>query len=1065
MQFGKRSFIVFTIIYHSLRVQGQAVESPDFIPQVVPNAPNSSSISKYGNYKVSLFSGVPDISIPLYEINIGQLKVPISLSYHSSGIQVTEAASWVGLGWSLNTGAQVTRRVMGNGPDEAGDGYLNHAPIDASTIDLTTESGKYFMDVLNTSRKDVEPDVFSYSLNDKSGKFFFNGPNNFQITPIPYSPVSIKYIFSPSQLKFNITDETGINYHFGSTKEVTTSDNGGSERTVTSAWMIDTVLSADKQDTISYAYTYQSAVTLNDYSETWVVDDDVYLYNSLETPYQPNPNAYIGQTNISPFTTEACPSQINYKNGKVVFNLAGTPRKDIPAYKNLNNIQVYNYDFKSNQYLLARTIVFYESYFMQGSDTTTRRLRLDSVSVISNDNLATQTYRFAYNSLSLPKQNSRSRDLWGYYNGKLNNSLIPQQQIDYISGSNGSGYTTPQGTILIGSNIANGRDPDPAYNQACMLKRVYFPTGGYSDFTFETNQYLNDGVVTLTGGLRIKSIAYYSNPSAAAAITSYQYDKSRVNFKLPNYSWFVIQGYSKFYAANGGPALSAAKRVRTYLANPSIDIIPYDATSVVYPVVTEYMGDANNNTGKTVYKFRDTPDGVEVPWAKPVVENHAYGRGQLLSKLVYRNKGALGFQLLHEEENTYTAFLPTQYNLAGFSYKKSGVLDGAGVPADWNYSGMYKFGNYSIFSDDNYITNEVVIDYDQNDSTRSVSKSTSYEYGNIIHQQITKATTIDSKGDTYIVNNKYPADYLNGTSTGNAVLDTMLNANMQTGVIEKWDSLIATGNSGIINGQLSVYRQLSPGVIKLDNRRKLDVPGAVTDFVRSRVTAGVLQFDPRYSTLVTMNNYDSYSNISQYTGRDAVPVAFIWDYHGLFPVAKADNAAISDIAYTSFEADGQGAWTFAGATQPDAGAPTGGRSYSLSGGAISKSGLSAAKNYIVSYWTRNATAFTIAGTVSGFPVKGKTIGAWTYFEHKITGQTAVSLAGTGIIDELRLYPDAARMTTYSYDPMVGQTSQCDINNRVTYYDYDGLQRLKDIRDQDGNIVKTYQYHYNNYQQF
>jgi hypothetical protein len=340
-----------------------------------------------------------------------------------------------------------------------------------------------------------------------------------------------------------------------------------------------------------------------------------------------------------------------------------------------------------------------------------------------------------------------------------------------------------------------------------------------------------------------------------------------------------------------------------------------------------------------------------------------------------------------------------------------------------------------------------------------------YQYGNIIHQQVTKATTIDSKGNTYITTNKYPADYLNGTSTGNTVLDAMLGANMQSPLIEKWDSLITGNNSGVIDGQLNVYRQLTPGIVKADNRRKLELSGIVTDFVSSGINAGTLQFDPRYNPLVTMNNYDNYSNLSQYTTRNGIPMAFIWDYQGEFPVAKTENAAVSDIAYTSFEGDGKGSWTFSGVGQTDAGAPTGGRSYSLSGGAISRSGLSAAKNYIVSYWTKNATAFTITGTISGFPLKGKTIGAWTYYEHKISGQSSVSLAGTGFIDELRLYPDGARMTTYSYDPMVGQTSQCDINNRVTYYDYDGLQRLKDIKDQDGNVIKTYQYHYNNYQQF
>lgn len=1063
MQFGKCSLIIFTIIC-SIKAQGQS--NPDFIPQVVPNAPNSSSIAKFGNYKVSYFTGLPDISIPLYEIKVGQLNIPISLSYHSSGIQVTQSASWVGLGWSLSTGAGITRRIMGNGPDENGDGYLHQPITDANTIDLNTASGISFMDGLSTLRKDFEPDVFSYSLNDNEGKFFFNGVNNFQVTPIPYSPVAIKYTSSPSQLKFNITDANGINYRFGSNKEVSTTTNGGVDRPVTSAWMIDTVISTDRQDTISYAYTYQSAVTLHDFSETWRIDDDVTYIVNPALAYTPNPNTYIGSTQISAYTTEACPSQINFKNGKVIFNLAGTQRSDIPGYKSLDNIQVFDYDYESNQYLLARTIVFYDSYFMQGTDTTTKRLRLDSLSIIGNDALAIQTYRFAYNPLSLPVQSSKSRDIWGYYNGKANDMLIPQQQVEYIPGANGSGQTTPQGTIQIGSSVPNSRDVDTGYNQACMLNKIYYPTGGYSAFTFETNRYLNQGVITLAGGLRIKSIAHYSDPSLQPTLTTYQYDQSRVNFRLPDYSWVNNQEFYQIITQDvEGPTLNSTKRVRTFVANPNIDIIPYDAAPVVYPIVTEYMGDANINTGKTVYKFRDFQDGVEVGFAKPVVESHAYQRGQLLSKLVYRNNGNLGYQLLHDEENTYTAFPQNQYAMVGFSYRKIGVLEGSGIPVSFDMNSIYKFGNYSIFSDDNYSTSQVITDYDQNDPTKSLSKSISYNYGNIIHQQITKERMMDSKGNTHVITSKYPADYLNGLSTGSPVLDTMLNNNMQAPVIEKWDSLIAGTYSGVINGQIDVYKQITPGVIKLDNRRKLELLNTITDFAGSTITAGVLQYDYRYSPLVTMNSYDSYSNLAQYTGRDGLPMAFIWDYKGVFPIAKAENAVALDIAYTSFEAEGKGNWSFSGVSQTDASAFTGGKLYQLSSGSISKTGLSASKNYIISYWTKNVVAFSIAGTITGFPLKGKTVGAWTYFEHKISGQTSITLSGTGIVDELRLYPDGSRMSTYSYHPMVGLTGQCDINNRATYYDYDGLQRLMDIKDQDGNIIKTYQYHYNNYQKF
>jgi YD repeat-containing protein len=53
----------------------------------------------------------------------------------------------------------------------------------------------------------------------------------------------------------------------------------------------------------------------------------------------------------------------------------------------------------------------------------------------------------------------------------------------------------------------------------------------------------------------------------------------------------------------------------------------------------------------------------------------------------------------------------------------------------------------------------------------------------------------------------------------------------------------------------------------------------------------------------------------------------------------------------------------------------------------------------------------------------------------------------------------ARMTTTTYNPLVGKTAECDENGRITYYEYDDLGRLKLLRDQDRNVVKTFEYNY------
>jgi hypothetical protein len=170
------------------------------------------------------------------------------------------------------------------------------------------------------------------------------------------------------------------------------------------------------------------------------------------------------------------------------------------------------------------------------------------------------------------------------------------------------------------------------------------------------------------------------------------------------------------------------------------------------------------------------------------------------------------------------------------------------------------------------------------------------------------------------------------------------------------------------------------------------------------------------------------------------------------------------VANTSFEADGKGNWNFTGIITNVTAAPyppTGTHYYNLTTSlTLSKASLTAGKKYIVSYWSSNGTAYSITGVTTNTSIKGKTIGNWTYYEHTVTALgTTIGISGTGAIDEVRLYPSDAQMTSYTYQPQVGITSACDINNRITYYKYDENGRLSYISDQDKFILKKYCYNY------
>ena len=61
------------------------------------------------------------------------------------------------------------------------------------------------------------------------------------------------------------------------------------------------------------------------------------------------------------------------------------------------------------------------------------------------------------------------------------------------------------------------------------------------------------------------------------------------------------------------------------------------------------------------------------------------------------------------------------------------------------------------------------------------------------------------------------------------------------------------------------------------------------------------------------------------------------------------------------------------------------------------------------------------------------------------------------IDEIRIYPRDAQMTTYTYLPGIGITTQTDVNDNTTYYEYDALGRLTTIRNNERHLLKKYDY--------
>jgi YD repeat-containing protein len=207
----------------------------------------------------------------------------------------------------------------------------------------------------------------------------------------------------------------------------------------------------------------------------------------------------------------------------------------------------------------------------------------------------------------------------------------------------------------------------------------------------------------------------------------------------------------------------------------------------------------------------------------------------------------------------------------------------------------------------------------------------------------------------------------------------------------------------------------------------------------------------------TYHQYDADGNILDMSKSQNIRQSYIYDYKKGLPIAEVINAQPVNIAYTSFEADGWGGWTMnPGSTILDNGNPLTGKK--VFSGVILKTVPSG--NYVVGVW---GTADTwINGQLMTQPIKIR--GLWKYYERVLNNVTNIEVAAN-IMDEVRLMPQGAQMTTYTYDPLIGMTSQCDVNNRITYYEYDAFGRLKTVRDENKNVLKTIDYQFQkNYNQ-
>ena len=157
------------------------------INQIFPAAPTSNNLMKFEEVPVSYYTGIPDISIPLFNIPTGNSKVPVNiqLKYHSLNAKPDDKAGETGLGWSMIAGGTISRTVRGGGVDEKNRTIAFSSPpkpkfgiydhVNNPTFKVMNDQPvnmddyKFFAGL---GRYDTEYDLFQYNFMGYSGRFY-----------------------------------------------------------------------------------------------------------------------------------------------------------------------------------------------------------------------------------------------------------------------------------------------------------------------------------------------------------------------------------------------------------------------------------------------------------------------------------------------------------------------------------------------------------------------------------------------------------------------------------------------------------------------------------------------------------------------------------------------------------------------------------------------------------------------------------------------------------------------------------------------------------------------------
>jgi hypothetical protein len=525
--------------------------------------------------------------------------------------------------------------------------------------------------------------------------------------------------------------------------------------------------------------------------------------------------------------------------------------------------------------------------------------------------------------------------------------------------------------------------------------------------------------LSIVGGLRIRNIKNYDCDNTLLNQESYRYGKSENQAGVFTSIDAQTNSYFRSFRLYHKVTLLACAQEygskQTFTGGIIYDQTLIQGSPVVYTEVTKYNGTPESNSGKTKYYYDDNISILsnaagQANLSGVYMVNNSWKDGNIVRQEEYKKNSDGTYSLVATVENAYNkAESIISYGLITNTKFDRLVYD----CIDYSFYD-YAYVEYPVYSGYVQLTRKTEKKYGTGGMGKAFQTKTDFVYDATHPDYLVKSSTTNSKGEILELSKKYPFNKADIQATGalttpeSNAIDEMVNRNLINVPIEE----VKKNNTNQISRTRMSYELMNTSII-------------------APVSMKMQVANNSIETRMGFSKYDNYGNLLEQALINNIIQSYIWGYDNAFPIAEVKNALQKDIFYTSFE-DVEG-----NSTENDS--KTGRRS-KTNGYSKALSGLTNG-SYVLSYWSKSG-------------------GVWSFQKTTVNVTSgAYSIALTGQVDEVRFYPGSAEMTSYTYDPLVGTLSSTDINDKISYYEYDNVGRLRAIKDEKGYIIKTLEYKY------